>query len=110
MASVPSGPLAAAIALHQQGQLEQARQGYGAILASDSGNAAAHHYLGLLEHQSGNPMAALPHLRTAAQSETAEPFYWVNLGNLLKDLQRPQEAEAAYQRALAREPGDALAL
>ena len=110
MASVPSGPLAAAIALHQQGQLEQARQGYGAILASDSGNAAAHHYLGLLEHQRGNPMAALPHLRTAVQSEAAEPFYWVNLGNLLKDLQRPQEAEAAYQRALAREPGDALAL
>ena len=110
MASVPSGPLAAAIALHQQGQLGQARLGYGAILASDSGNAAAHHYLGLLEHQSGNPMAALPHLRTAAQSETAEPFYWVNLGNLLKDLQRPQEAEAAYQRALALEPGEALAL
>ena len=110
MASVPNGPLAAAIALHQQGQLEQARQGYGAILASDSGNAAAHHYLGLLEHQSGNPMAALPHLRTAVQSEAAEPFYWVNLGNLLKDLQRPQEAEAGYQRALALEPGDALAL
>ncbi|MCX5969861.1 MAG: tetratricopeptide repeat protein [Cyanobacteria bacterium] len=110
MASVPNGPLAAAIALHQQGQLEQARQGYGAILASDSGNAAAHHYLGLLEHQSGNPMASLPHLRTAVQSEAAEPFYWVNLGNLLKDLQRPQEAEAAYQRALAQEPGDALAL
>lgn len=110
MASVPSGPLAAAIALHQQGQLGQARLGYGAILASDPGNAAAHHYLGLLEHQSGNPMAALQHLRTAAQSETAEPFYWVNLGNLLKDLQRPQEAEAAYQRALALEPGEALAL
>lgn len=110
MASVPSGPLAAAIALHQQGQLEQASQAYGAILASDSANAAAHHYLGLLEHQSGNPMAALPHLRTAVQSEAAEPFYWVNLGNLLKDLQRPQEAEAAYQRALAQEPGDALAL
>ncbi len=110
MASLPSGPLAAAIALHQQGQLDQARQAYGAILASDSGDAAAHHYLGLLEHQRGNPMAALPHLSTAVQSEAAEPFYWVNLGNLLKDLQRPQEAEAAYQRALAREPGDALAL
>ena len=110
MASVPSGPLAAAIALHQQGQLEQARQGYGAILASDPSSAAAHHYLGMLEHQSGNPMAALPHLRTAVQSEGAEPFYWVNLGNLLKDLQRPQEAEEAYQRALAQQPADALAL
>ncbi|MFZ4805462.1 MAG: tetratricopeptide repeat protein [Synechococcus lacustris] len=110
MASDPSGPLATALALHQQGQLAQARQNYGAILASDPGNAAAHHYLGLLEHQSGNPMAALQHLQRAVQSDGAEAFYWVNLGNLLKDLQRPQEAEAAYQRALAQQPGDALAL
>ena len=110
MAIDPRGPLALAIALHQQGQLEQARQGYGAILTGDPGNAAAHHYLGLLEHQSGNPMAALPHLRTAVQGDQAQAFYWVNLGNLLKDLQRPQEAEEAYQRALALEPDDALAL
>lgn len=110
MATHPSVALAAALTLHQQGQLAQARERYGAILATDPSTAAAHHYLGLLEHQSGNPMAALQHLRTAAQSETAEPFYWVNLGNLLKDLQRPQEAETAYQRALAQEPGDALAL
>jgi predicted O-linked N-acetylglucosamine transferase (SPINDLY family) len=110
MAFNQNGPLAEAIALHQQGQLEQARQGYGAILARDPSSAAAHHYLGLLEHQSGNPRPALEHLQTAVQSEAAEPFYSVNLGNLLKDLQRPQEAEAAYQRALAQEPGDALAL
>ncbi|MBW0173034.1 MAG: tetratricopeptide repeat protein [Vulcanococcus sp.] len=110
MAFVPSGPLAEVIALHQQGQLEQARQGYEAILATDPSSAAALHYLGLLEHQCGNTSAALQHLRRAAQSEGAQPFYWVNLGNLLKDLQRPQEAEEAYQRALAQEPGDALAL
>jgi Tfp pilus assembly protein PilF len=69
MAFVPSGPLAAAIALHQQGQLEQARQGYEAILATEPSSAAAHHYLGLLEHQSGNTSAALQHLRRAAQSQ-----------------------------------------
>lgn len=105
-----SGPLATAIGLHQQGQLAQARQAYGALLASDPSNPAVHHYLGLLEHQSGNPTPALGHLQRAVQSEGAQAFYWVNLGNLLKDLQRPQEAEAAYQRALAQEPGNALAL
>ncbi len=110
MATDPSVALAAALTLHQQGQLAQARERYGAILATDPSTAAAHHYLGLLEHQSGNPTPALQHLQAAVQSEAAEPFYWVNLGNLLKDLQRPQEAEAAYQRALAQEPGDALAL
>ena len=110
MAPDPSGPLAIAISLHQQGQLAQARQAYGAILASDPSKAAVHHYLGLLEHHSGNLMPALQHLQRAVQSDRAEPFYWVNLGNLLKDLQRPQEAEAAYQRALAQQPADALAL
>ena len=110
MATDPSGPLALAMALHQQGQLVQARQNYGALLALDPSNAAVHHYLGLLEHQTGNPTAALQHLQRAVQGDGAEPFYWVNLGNLLKDLQRPQEAEAAYQRALALEPGEALAL
>lgn len=104
-----SGPLATAMALHQQGQLAQARGIYRAILATDRASAAAHHYLGLLEHQSGNPTPALGHLQRAVQSEAAQAFYWVNLGNLLKDLQRPQEAEAAYQRALAQEPGNALA-
>ena len=50
MATDPSGPLALAMALHQQGQLVQARQNYGALLALDPSNAAVHHYLGLLEH------------------------------------------------------------
>jgi predicted O-linked N-acetylglucosamine transferase (SPINDLY family) len=44
------------------------------------------------------------------QSDQAQAFYWVNFGNLLKDLQRPQEAEEAYQHALAQEPNNALAL
>lgn len=110
MATDPTASLATALALHQQGQLLQARQTYEAILATDPNNAAVHHYLGVLEHQTGNPTPALQHLQKAVHSPQAEAFYWVNLGNLLKDLQRPQEAEAAYQRALAQKPGDALAL
>ena len=98
------------MALHQQGQLAQARGIYRAILATDPANAAAHHFLGLLEHESGNPTPALEHLQRAVQSEGSEAFYWVNLGNLLKDLQRPQEAEEAYHHSLALQPGDALAL
>lgn len=84
--------------------------GYQSILATDPGNAAVHHYLGLLEHQCGNPMPALEHLQRAVQSDQAQAFYWVNLGNLLKDLQRPEEAENAYRQALALQPEDPLAL
>jgi len=98
------------MALHQQGHRAQARGIYRAILATDPANAAAHHFLGVLEHDSGNPTPALEHLQRAVQSEGAEAFYWVNLGNLLKDLQRPQEAEEAYHHSLALQPGDALAL
>jgi tetratricopeptide (TPR) repeat protein len=110
VASEHSSLLATALALHQQGQIGQARQQYAAILAAEPGHAAGHHYLGLLEHQSGNYGPALQHLQTAVQSDQAQAFYWVNLGNLLKDLQRPQEAEEAYQHALAQEPNDTLAL
>ncbi len=102
--------LAQAIALHQQGDLEQAHRAYGAILAAAPDHAAAHHFLGMLEHQCGNLAPALEHLNTAVAAEDAPGFYWVNLGNLLKQLQRPVEAEAAYQRALERQPGDAIAL
>lgn len=105
-----SDSLARAMALHQQGQLEQARQIYRAILAREPNHGGAHHYLGLLEHQGGNLMAALEHLQKAVQSAGAEPFYWVNLGNLFKDLQRPEAAEQAFQQALALQPGDPLAL
>lgn len=110
MAFVPADPLDGAIALHQQEQFAEARQAYQTILATNPLNAAAQHYLGLLEHQCGHCVLALKHLKAAVESSEAQPFYWVNLGNLLKDLQKPQEAEHAYQRALALEPDDPLAL
>ena len=56
MSSSPD--LAGIISLHQQGQLAEARLGYQSLLASQPRHADAWHYLGMLEHQAGNPALA----------------------------------------------------
>ena len=110
MAAPSPEALEQAIALHQHGDLVQARRAYGAILAAEPDHPAAHHFLGMLEHECGNVVSALKHLNAAVAADGAPAFYWVNLGNLLKDLQRPADAEAAYRRAVELQPGDPIAL
>lgn len=103
----PSEPLQQAIRVHQSGQLPQARELYHAILAADPQNAGAHHFLGMLEHQAGNnPQTALEHFQTAVNLEPGQGFYWINFANLLKDLGRPEDSEAAYLRAVELQPAD----
>ncbi|MCE2806164.1 MAG: hypothetical protein LW700_13285 [Gemmataceae bacterium] len=103
----PSDPLQHAIRVHQSGQLPQARELYHAILPADPQNAGAHHFLGMLKHQAGNnPQTALEHFQTAVNLEPGQGFYWINFANLLKDLGRPEDSEAAYLRAVELQPAD----
>ncbi len=95
-----------AVRLHQSGQLQPARELYGAILANEPKHAEAHHYLGLLEHQSGKLQEALDHMGASVKLDPNQAFFFVNYANLLKDLGRPEEAEKAYQRALILQPDD----
>ena len=64
------------VALESAGRLEEAADGYLAILGNQPGSVRA----------------------------------WVNLGNVRSEQNRPAEAEAAYRRALALDPGDVDAL
>ena len=102
--------LSQAIALHQQGMLPQAREAYLAILAAEPANAEARHFLGMLEHLAGNAELGLSHLQASVTMAPNKGFFHVNLGNTLKDMRRPAEAEAAYHRALELDPSDAIAL
>ncbi|HEX6162244.1 MAG TPA: tetratricopeptide repeat protein [Vicinamibacterales bacterium] len=43
-----------AIALHRAGNLEEARRRYEQILAADPRHASVWHFLGVLQHQSGD--------------------------------------------------------
>ena len=97
-----------AILLHQSGQLKPAKEIYEAILSSQPEHADAHHYLGLLEHQSGNAQEALNHMAVSVRLDPNQGFYYVNYANLLKDLGRPDEAEKAYKSALKLQPDDPI--
>lgn len=101
-----SDQLQHAIAVHQSGQLPQARQLYQAILAGDPRNAGACHFLGMLEHQAGNLQQGLELLEAAVHLEPLEGFFLVNYANLLKDLGRPDDSERAFLRAIELQPND----
>lgn len=104
-----STDLARIVALHQQGQLAEARLGYESILAAQPDHADARHYLGMLEQQAGNLPLALQHLQASIALNPRKAFYHVNLGNALKDAGQPAESEAAYQTAIQLDPTDPLA-
>jgi tetratricopeptide (TPR) repeat protein len=71
--------------------------------------AAAWNQLGTIAYQTGRYDAAETNFRRAldADPDAFEPL--VNLGGVLLNLQRPEEALACNRRAVARRPNDALA-
>ncbi|MDZ5649161.1 tetratricopeptide repeat protein [Nitrospirillum sp. BR 11828] len=68
--------------------------------------AQALHLLGLARFQAGDAAGAVPAIEQALAllppAQSAMPLN--NLGNILRQLGRPAEAEAAYRRALALDP------
>lgn len=68
------------------------------------------HFLGILKHQQGQSDAAVTLIRRAIHGMPAVPGPWNNLGNVLVELQRFDEATDAYEKCLALDPefSDAL--
>ncbi len=90
-----------AIALHQQGVLWQAEALYREILQAQPRNFDALHLLGIIEAQKSNFTAAVDLLGRAIRRNPASAAAHSNLGNALLDLNRPGDALASYDRALA---------
>ncbi len=78
-----------------------ARSAYAAALAIDSGHLEASINLGRLLHLNGELEAAERTYRAARHASATLSY---NLGLLLEDLQRDEDAARAYQEALAQEP------
>src|SRR5438045_3643916 len=78
---------------HRAGRLPQAEQIYRQVLGVDARNFAALHMLGLLAHQAGPPA------QRAVQLAPDHPQALNNLGSILTDLGRPEEALPLHQRA-----------
>ncbi len=82
---------------------EEARRAYHQALELDTALADAHVNLGRLYCQAKEPVRAEAHYRAAAQHAPEDPIPYFNLGVLLDDLRRYDEAIDAYRQALARD-------
>lgn len=92
--------LKSAIALHQQGQLEQAQKLYRQILAAQPQHLDALYLSGVLAGQCGDNSLALEQLKAACAINPAVSAIHTALGNLQRDQGRFDAAVACYQTAL----------
>jgi tetratricopeptide (TPR) repeat protein len=93
-----------ALALHRQGNLEDAARNYESVLAAEPAHVDALVHLGALRLGQGRPAESEALLRRAvAVADSAEVH--ANLAAALQALGRREDAVAHYQRAVALAPG-----
>ncbi|MBC7984123.1 MAG: tetratricopeptide repeat protein [Candidatus Obscuribacterales bacterium] len=93
-----------AAALFGGGQLQDAESACQTLLRKLPGNAAVIHLLGLVRKDSGDFGSGEQLLRESIRLDPRQADFHANLGNLLKRLERPAEAERAYRTALSLNP------
>ena len=98
-----------AVALHQQGALEQAQELYRHVLAIDPVQFDALHLSGVIARQLGDPARAIALIAQAISISPAQAAAHCNLGSALQACDRSDEALASYDRAIALQPDYALA-
>lgn len=96
--------------LYRGSRLSEAASLCRALVAAEPDHAEAHHLLGVLTLDRGDPEAALPLLERAAVLAPATPRIAYHRGNALLALHRLVEAEACFRAALASAPGFTPAL
>jgi len=102
--------------------VDEARRAYARALEEDPTHADAHLNLGRLLHEAAAEdhgeergeeggedglAAAEAHYRQAAAHRPGDATAWFNLGVVLEDLERLEEAQAAYARCLEADPAQA---
>ncbi|HIJ61130.1 MAG TPA: tetratricopeptide repeat protein [Rhodospirillaceae bacterium] len=76
-------------------------------MANDPGHADSIHLLGVALYQSGQHHQALRLIANSLYVDEGQFFFYANLGNILRDLARLDDALAAGQRALVLSPDQA---
>lgn len=102
----PTGRIADALALQQQGDHKRAERIYERVLRADPANVQALHLLGLLRHQQGRSDEGLSLVRRAIQYAPTEPTLYLNAGVILESRRCYAQALAAYRRAAKLGPKD----
>jgi len=92
--------LAEAIALHESGQLGEARERYLAILDESDTNAEVCRLLGVLSSQEGDSAAAIAWIRRALDIDPGLVRARSNLGLIFRSLGQLDQAEGELRRAI----------
>ena len=98
--------LEAAKAEHKRGHYDQARRLYRRVLKKHPDLTPALHFLGVLEHMAGQSKKGLKLVERARQQDPHNYDIRKNLGNILNDLNRSEEAEAIYRVLIEERPAD----
>ena len=93
-----------ALALHNAGQLSQARSAYEAVLAAEPENVNALYLSGVLAWQSKQPGRAAELIGKAITLFPSDARFHYQLGLALHALGRLEDAVAGYDRAIALNP------
>lgn len=99
-----------AVALHQQGRLDDAEKLYSRVLKADRNQFDALHLLGMLNHQRGKAGEAFRLVSQALKVNPRSPDALSNLGMVLVALKRGEEGLASVDKALALAPNHLEAL
>ena len=104
-----SDRFAQGLTLHQQGQLEAAREQYLQALAATPQHFDALHLLGVIAHQQGQSAEAVRMIEAALATGTLLPVAYLNLGLAHGSLRQWSQAARSYQQLLQFEPRHAQA-
>jgi len=99
-----------ALALHQQGRLDEAEKLYSRALKAQRDNFDALHLLGMLNHQRGKHAEAHRLIAAALKLQPGSADALSNLAMVLHALRRDDEALASVDKALKIAPGHLDAL
>lgn len=97
-----------AIQDHQAGRHEEAFKLYRQLLAAAPTHARANAQMGLLLHQHGAHAQAIEHFDTSLRTDEAQADVWTNRGEAARSLDRLDDAESCFRRALRHKPDCAI--
>ncbi|MEM7569310.1 MAG: sulfotransferase [Pseudomonadota bacterium] len=93
-----------ALALHKQGQLDEAVAHYKSVLAATPDNHEAHHFLGMALHSQDKSAEAVTHIAKALELRPDYAQAALNLGRIHCATGARQEGGLAFDRALQINP------
>jgi tetratricopeptide (TPR) repeat protein len=106
----PGQAIQQAVALHQQGRLDEASSLYTRVLKTQRDNFDALHLLGMLNHQRGKAGEAYRLINAALKVQPRSPDALSNFALVLHALKRSGEALTTLDKALTLAPGHLEAL